>query len=783
MNWRAWADSGRKSRTGRVGKRHHGRPARAGIEALESRRVLASVTFGSGTLTIDDTSSVHDDSIVVAAVSSRAQITVNGQIVASPVVPLDQVMNVSVIGGSGDDTVIIKGIDKTVTGLNTSVSVDGGTGDNKLVVIGKATDNTFANLTSSSLSVNGSGYTFSNIDTLNIVGQAGNDKLTVTTVPTLIAVLFNGDGGINTLVGPNTANTWNIATVNGGNLNPSATTMFRFGNVQNLKGGTAADTFNILGGGSISNNIDGDGGADVLSYASRATAVTFNLQTKSDVAFTGFGTGVGGLLNVETIQGSSSGNDTLVGFNGANTFNITGTNAGSVSATVNGTPYTEAFTGFENLNGRTSNDNFVFANGAGVTGKISGGIGSDTMDFSAYTTAVSINLQTKMFLETSAGRFAGIEKFIGSTANTTTLTGPNAVNTWQITGANAGTVAGFMFTKMANLTGGNRADRFVFADGATVSGTINGDGGTDTLDYSNYTTAITVNLQTNTATGVGTISNIERLIGSISTADILIGSNTGSTFNITGNNAGTVGTSRFSSIENLTGGTGGDTFILASGKGISGKINGGGGTGLDELNYSAYTTAVSVNLTTGTATNIFGGAAGGVTGIVDVFGGSAADTLIGNAADNFLFGHGGNDALDGMAGNNVLVGGQGNDTLTVTGSAGRNLLLGGNGADHLTGGTGNDILFNGTTSFDSDVATLSAIYTFWKNAADFATAVAQLRAGSASGVSIALDATNVFSDAFTDTMTGGAGSNWFLAKVFSPDKDHITDLNVNDLVN
>jgi Ca2+-binding RTX toxin-like protein len=135
-----------------------------------------------------------------------------------------------------------------------------------------------------------------------------------------------------------------------------------------------------------------------------------------------------------------------------------------------------------------------------------------------------------------------------------------------------------------------------------------------------------------------------------------------------------------------------------------------------------------------------------------------------------------------MAGNNVLVGGQGNDVLNVTGSAGRNLLLGGNGADHLTGGSGDDILFNGTTSFDSDVATLSSLYTFWIGAGTFTTRVNALRAGTG-GAPIALDSTNVFNDAFTDTMTGGAGSNWFLAKVFSPAKDHITDLNVNDLVN
>jgi len=616
-------------------------------------------------------------------------------------------------------------------------------------------------------------------------------------MPTLIPVLFDGGGGINTLEGPDTANTWNIATVNGGTLNPSAMTMFRFGNVQNLQGGTGADTFNVLAGGSIGVSIDGGGGDNVLSYASRSTPVTFNLQTSSDVDFVGFGTAVGGLFNVLTLVGSSSGNDTLVGFNAANTFNITGQNAGNVTATINSHIYTEAFSGFENLTGRAFDDNFIFSNTAGVTGTIRGGAGTDTLDFSAYTTAVSINLQTKMFLEASAGRFAGIENFIGSTANTTTLIGSNTVNKWSITSTNAGTLnaAGtkFSFSSMANLTGGNLADTFLFSDGANVTGTVNGGSGTDTLDLSAFTSAVTVNLQTNTATAmaaIATFSNIERLIGGMSDTDTLVGTNAGSTWNITGNNAGSVGTLSFKGIENLTGGTGGDTFALANGKGISGKINGGGGTG-DELNYSAYTTTVSVNLTTGAATNIFGGAAGGVTGIADVFGGSVGDTLIGNGSDNFLFGNGGNDMLDGMGGNNVLVGGSGNDTLQATGSTGRNILLGGLGADHLTGGAGDDILINGVTSFDTNVTTLNSIYTFWIGAGTFTTRVNALRAGTATGVSIALDSTNVFNDGSTDTMTGNPAavppphpdSNWFFAKLFSPNKDHITDQSVNDAVN
>jgi Ca2+-binding RTX toxin-like protein len=630
---------------------------------------------------------------------------------------------------------------------------------------------------------------------LNIVGQGGNDTLNVMTMPTF-SVLFNGGGGLNTLVGPNTANTWNILTVDGGNLNPTLISTFRFGNVQKLSGGTAADTFNIFGGGSIGTAINGGGGADVLSYASRSSAVTFSLQAKTSTpAYVGFGSGVGGLLNVPLIEGSTSGNDTLLGFNGTNTFNISAANAGTVNATFMGTPHTEMFRGFENLTGRDGNDSFVFADGASVTGKISGGAGTNTMDFTAYTTAVSINLQAKTYSTVSTGTLNGIQSFIGSATSATTLIGPNVATTWNITGSNSGTVGGVTFSNIRKLTGGSANDTFSFANGAGVTGGIDGSGGTNTLNYSRYTTAISLNLSTNAATGAGTIANIQRLIGGASLSDTLVGATAGSTWHVTAHDAGNIsnvsGTTTtivlsFSGIENLTGGTGGDTFVLSNGAGISGKISGGGGTGLDELDYSPYTTPVKVDLSgqdsasaTGTATNI----AGGVSGIRDVFGGSANDTLIGDSKDNFLFGNGGNDTLDGMGGNNVLVGGSGDDTLNVTGSTGRNILMGGLGADHLTGGSGQDILINGTTSFDTNVTTLNSIYTFWIGAGSFTTRVSALRGGTATGVSIALNSTNVFDDTSSDTMTGGAGPNWFFAKQSAPAIDDITDQTSNDAIN
>src|SRR5207249_3649818 len=138
-----------------------------------------------------------------------------------------------------------------------------------------------------------------------------------------------------------------------------------------------------------------------------------------------------------------------------------------------------------------------------------------------------------------------------------TLVGANVANTWAISGANAGHINGIAFTGIARLAGGPSTDAFKFTTGS-ISGLVDGGGGTDTLDYSaGGGGATTVNLATHAATLTGGFANIENLVGSTSAADTLIGPNVANTWSITGTNAGTVGTFRFSAIENLTGGSAG----------------------------------------------------------------------------------------------------------------------------------------------------------------------------------------------------------------------------------
>jgi Ca2+-binding RTX toxin-like protein len=73
------------------------------------------------------------------------------------------------------------------------------------------------------------------------------------------------------------------------------------------------------------------------------------------------------------------------------------------------------------------------------------------------------------------------------------------------------------------------------------------------------------------------------------------------------------------------------------------------GEGSDTLDYSLYTAAVTVNLTTGTATST-----AGITNIENVTGGAGNDVIVGDGNANVLYGGAGNDTITGGAGADIL---------------------------------------------------------------------------------------------------------------------------------
>ena len=235
--------------------------------------------------------------------------------------------------------------------------------------------------------------------------------------------------------------------------------------------------------------------------------------------------------------------------------------------------------------------------------------------------------------------------------------------------------------------------------------------------------------------------------------DELFGPAGNNEWNVRGLNRGDLnGTIGFVNVDTLIGQNGDDTFHLADGAALSGHIDGGfvygtgPATGFDTLDYSAYTTPVTVNLSTGQGTNV----AGGVFRIRNVFGGSAADTLTGNTGNNVLLGNGGADVINGGAG-------------------GRDLLVGGAGTDFLTTtGTGDTVYIGGdlAAADRNSVPAVRAVMAEWTGPNDYNTRVADLAAGVGPDGGVKLSADVLDPDGATDLYGARAGQDVFFADAF-----------------
>ncbi|MDE2090898.1 MAG: S-layer family protein [Gammaproteobacteria bacterium] len=485
------------------------------------------------------------------------------------------------------------------------------------------------------------------------------------------------------LVGPNTADNWLIAGANAGNVNG-----FQFSSIENLTGGSSTDNFAFANGAGISGSINGGGGANTLDWSAYQSARNVGITGPGSlVGMQGTEASIGSVFdNITQVIGASGSTgllNSLTGPNSTNTWNVTAGNTGNLDTVL-------AFSNFQNLNGgngtdtfnlgaslsgslsgAAGNDSFVFLPGGAVGGNIDGGAGINTLDYSALTGPVTLNLDTAT-ASLLTGTFSNIGNLVGSAGNDT-LTGTNAASTWTVSGANAGNVNGFTFSSIENLTGGNGANAFVLS-GGSLSGNIIGGSGA-------------------------------------AAGNSLRADNLSNTWSITGTNQGTVtgvgGT--FANVGTLIGGTGADNFIFSNGASLSGGVNGGGVTaGNDTLNWNAYTSARNVTITgpgsvdgvKGTEASIVGGfdnitqmqGANGVVGLLNSLTGPNGTNTWNVTASNA-------GTLNGILDFSVfqtLTGGSGADTF--------NLSAGVSGA--INGGTGADTA-NVVSSFTAPASTLA----------------------------------------------------------------------------
>ncbi|MCP4502983.1 MAG: calcium-binding protein [Deltaproteobacteria bacterium] len=483
----------------------------------------------------------------------------------------------------------------------------------------------------------------------------------------------------------------------------------------NVTGGTGIDTLvldymnGIFAAGSsgsvgvsvdlgitASNNlrIRGSKSADTISFG--VDGISVNTGTSLDISYTnvadfvvssgagndkvygtgGNGSGATSFTSTMTIYGGE-GNDTLTGGSGDDTIN-----GGDGNDIITGSA------GDDTLNGDDGDDTFNEEAADSGSEVFTGGLGTDTVDYSARTAALTITMDAGATDDGEAGEaddVVTVEVVKGGTA-ADTITG----------GANADTIYGGPGDDIIDGGAGDdvlygEAGDDTFNEGTATSGAdiFNGGTGTDTVSYTSRTAALVVTINTTandgeSGEGDNVKTDVENLVGG-SANDTFTGS---SSANSLDGGAGD---------DVLNGGSGDDTFPCGAADDGSDTFN--GGTGTDTVDYSARVATLTITMGDATGNDGLAGEADNVADDVENLLGSLLNinNVTGNDLDNLIEGGALVDTFNGGLGNDVLYGLAGDDVLN--GDAGDDTIDGGAGTDVVDCGAGDgDISFEGGTN-------------------------------------------------------------------------------------
>ncbi len=404
-----------------------------------------------------------------------------------------------------------------------------------------------------------------------------------------------------------------------------------------------ADTFlgndsnNFVAGLAGNDTLNGGGGQDRVIYDRDAqfggkAGVTIDL--KAGTAIDGFGN-TDTLIGIERARGTNFGDKWMGG-----------------DAPLPGPADVYEFQGLDGADQIVAGAYGIYVEPGAGNDTITGGAGSDQISYAEYTGAngVTFNLSTGIINDPYGG--------------TDTITGG---------------IEGARLTKNADKFSGNAEDNFIRGLGG--ADTINGGLGNDQVRYdrdaeNGGTAGVMVDLTAGKATdGFGA-------------TDTLI-----SIENVRGTNGVFPGDPSMS--DKIYGSAGNN---ILQGLGGADLLDGKAGT--DTADYSADAVfggnaGVTVNLTTGTATDGYG-SIDTLVAIENVIGTGGAnptfigysDHITGSIASNVLDGRGGNDIILAGAGNDTIYGGNGGDYLV--GDTGNDLIVGGEGNDIISSGSGTD---------------------------------------------------------------------------------------------
>jgi filamentous hemagglutinin family protein len=664
----------------------------------------AAGTLTAGTITATGTAGGTN---TIKVTDNAAALTLtNASYVGTNTFALSNINTAILTGGAGANDINVSGWNGGRTAsINVSTGADTITGNGaNTTLIGPNTGSTFTLNGPNSGGVNGTTI-FSAVG--NLSGGTGPDLFTLDSGVTTFNGSIAGGGGTDRLSVTNGANAWQVSGTSTGTLN----TTTAFSGIANLSGGTGTDTLTGVAGG---NNWTITG--------AKAVTVSGMNGTSMDALAGGAGADIFTLdPGVPTFNGSiagGGGTNTLAVTNGANAWQVTGANAGTLNTTT-------TFSGIANLSGGTGTDTLTdvagggnwsitgtkavtiwslngtsmdalvggpgsdtFTLGPGVTtfnGSIAGGGGTDTLAVTNGTNAWQVTGANAGRLNATT-TFSAIANLSGG-IDTDTLTGVTGGGSWSITGGKTVTVSGMDGTSMDALIGGSGADIFTLAPGVTTfNGSIAGGGGIDTLavtDGTNSWKSTGANAGTlNTTTIFSAITNLNG-----SGTDTLTGTNAVNAWRITGTNSVSLDGMNATGINALLGGSGADTFTLASGLlNFNGSIAGGGG--IDTLATTNGTNAWQVtgpNTGTLNTTSTF-------TGIANLAGGVGIDTLTAAGQTYTL------DNSTANKGSNGLVAWTSIENLTDTGTGIFNMGTGGSVTGSLDGGSGGTLNYGSYTN-------------------------------------------------------------------------------------
>jgi Ca2+-binding RTX toxin-like protein len=651
-------------------------------------------------------------------------ITGNQFVNSNLILNLTAVQMENVTGGSNNDR---------ITGNAFSNSLTGGAGND---ILTGAAGNDYYNFDTD---------TALGIDTITEISGGGADTLNFSGSTNAITV----DMGV---IGNQTVNsnlTLNLTAaqvdyITGGSSNDSLT-----GNVLNniFTGGAGNDT--LIGvAGNDTYNFDTDtalgtdtiteavgGGTDVLNFSGSTNVVTVDLGlTGSQIVNSNLALNLTA-AQMESVIGGNN-NDIITGNVLANV--LSGGSGNDILNGMGGNDTLNGGAGNDSLIGGTGDDSYAFDTDAAlgtdtITEAIGGG--TDTLNFSGSSNIVTVDLgaaasqtvNSNLVLNLTA---AQMENVTGGTASDN-ITG-NMLNN-ILSGGTAGndilngldgndTLTGGAGSD--SLLGGAGDDTYAFdADSALGTDTIIEaiGSGTDTLNFTGTSSAITVNL------GLANQTVNSTLILNLTAAEMenVIGG--GNSDNITGNalnnnlSGGTAGNDILNGMDgndtltggagtdSLLGGAGNDTYVFDTDTALgTDTITEAIGNGIDTLDFTDSNNIVAINLGTVGSQIVNSNLTLNLTvaQMENVTGGSNNDSISGNALNNVLSGGLGNDLINGMDGADILTGGDGIDTLNggagddqLNGDAGADILNGGDGADALNGGADGDQL-NGDTGAD-----------------------------------------------------------------------------------